>query len=82
MIQFDNSEIIRQHQDFIRALSKGAGAPLFGVDFLKSAFPTLCKEAEEKKLAKLRKRDPSVTSIYPYEVRIPKSLQECTCDED
>lgn len=76
MIQIDNADIIEQHHTLVQTLKDGVGAPLLGIDFLKEAFPKLEAEANAIKLAELRKKDSSIQSIYPYEVKIPKSMDE------
>lgn len=76
MITVDNSDIIEQHSTFMDVYSSGSGAALFGLDYLEAILPKLEARADAEKLKFLQKRDRSVTSVYPYTIKIPKGAND------
>lgn len=76
MIQVDNSDIAEQHSAFLKAYLSGSSAPFLGKDYMSQAFPKLETRAYAERLKMMKKKDPSITSPFPYQVKIPKSIRE------
>ena len=76
MIQIDNSDITEQHSDFLKSYASAASAPLVIHDFIAKSFPKLEERAYADRVKKLKKAGVIDPQPFPYEVKIPKSLQE------
>lgn len=81
MIILDNSEILDQTNLILREMASGASAPLVISDFMGRSFPKLEERANATRLTEMQKAAekqglPAPKSLYPYTVRIPKSLEE------
>ena len=77
MIQIDNSDIVEQFEQFWKAYTSGASAPFLVSDYEALAYPKLEERAYAERLKKMRKASgQDLQSVFPYQVRIPKSIDE------
>lgn len=76
MFKLDNDDILTQSEEALKAYKNGATSPFNVEDYMALAFPRLEEKANAIRLKKMQKIEPGKESIYPYYVRIPKSLDE------
>lgn len=76
MFILDNSDIMEEHQAFLSVYMNGSTDVLYGMDYMKEAFPKLEQRSMDAMLKELQKKDKSRTSVYPYTVNIPRPITE------
>lgn len=76
MINVDNADIVEQTELFMKQYQNGSSAPFLYSDYMQNSFPKLEERALAERLKQMRKVDPNVQSVYPYDVKIPKSTRE------
>lgn len=77
MIHVENADILDQTRRFLEVYKSGAAAPFLTSDYVRRAYAKLAERAAAEKLKRMQKqRGVELKSIYPYEVRIAKGIDD------